>query len=130
MKETIKMLTFEEVQGREDAFYAAQTSSDLVALADILSDDIRFVHTTGRIDSKTDYLKAVAIGQYAHGDIWRIESRIVLGNEGAVSTGVIDMVSKPSGIPAFTMRIHHVLTWRQTTAGLQLSARQATRQPL
>ncbi|MEW2544441.1 nuclear transport factor 2 family protein [Streptomyces sp. NPDC047002] len=120
-----------QVRAREDAFFLAQTESDVAALDEIMSDRLtRFVHTTGLVETKGQYLEGVAAGRHAHGAITRIAGQTRVLGTGAVTIGVLDMVARPPGVPAFTMRIHHVLVWEREDSGWRLTTRQATRQPL
>ncbi|MFC4946738.1 nuclear transport factor 2 family protein [Pseudonocardia sp. GCM10023141] len=123
-------VTDDEVRAGEDAFHAAQTASDVAALGDLFAEDLWFSHTTGRLDGKDAYLAAVTDGAYAHGGIWTVQRATLLGEGGAVSTGLVDMVVRPPGARPFSMRFHQVLVWRRGERGLVLTARQATRQPL
>ncbi|MCA1216944.1 nuclear transport factor 2 family protein [Streptomyces sp. 8L] len=120
-----------QVRAREDAFFLAQTASDVAALNEIMSDRLkRFVHTTGLVETKAQYLEGVESGRHAHGAITRITGHTSASGGGAVTIGVVDMVAEPPGVPSFTMRIHHVLVWAHEDTGWRLTARQATRQPL
>jgi ketosteroid isomerase-like protein len=122
--------TTESVVARESEFYAAQTASDVAALADILSARLRFTHTTGLVDTRDSYLEGVRAGRHVHGEISRVHGRTRVSGDGAVTTGVIDMAAMPPGVPPFTMRIYHVLVWAREDGRWRLTARQATRQPL
>lgn len=125
------MDSIESVLAREGDFYAAQTASDIAELDEIMSDRLtRFVHTTGRVDNKAEYLEGVAAGRYVHGEISRIDGETRVFGDGAVTIGVIDMVCLPPGVPPFVMRVNHVLVWVLEETGWRLTARQATRQPL
>ena len=122
--------TAESVVARENEFYAAQTASDVAALADILSGRLRFTHTTGLVDTRDSYLEGVRAGRHVHGEISRVHGQARVSGDGAVTTGVIDMTAMPPGVPPFTMRIYHVLVWAREDGRWRLTARQATRQPL
>jgi ketosteroid isomerase-like protein len=127
----MNMDSIESVIAREEEFYAAQTASDVTKLDEIMSDDLtRFVHTTGLVETKAEYLAGVRAGRHAHGAITRIHGETRVFESGAVTIGVIDMVSKPPGVPQFSMRLHHVLVWAKEKTGWRLTMRQATRQPL
>ena len=121
----------EQVRGREDAFHAAQTASDVAALQDVLADDlVFFAHTTGRVDDKSSYIAGVAEGRYAHGPIVRISGDIRVAGDAAVSIGMLDMVARPPDARPFSMRLHQVLFWARQDGQWRLTLRQATRIPL
>ncbi len=119
------------VEAREDAFYAAQTASDVPALDDLLSDELQFFgHTTGLVDAKATYLANVASGRYAHGPIVPVDRHIRVAGDGAVSTGMVDMVAKPRDADPYAMRLQQVLFWVKEHGEWRIRVRQATRMPL
>lgn len=126
----VKMGAIESILVREAEFYAAQSASDVARLDVIMSDRLRFVHTTGLVDDKAAYLEAVRTGKYTHGEISRLQGQTRVFEGCAVTVGVIDMVSKPRGGTPVTMRINQVLVWELAETGWRLRVRQATRQPL
>jgi ketosteroid isomerase-like protein len=116
----------------EDAFFAAQTASDLDALGALFAPDLIFVHTTGAVDGRQSYLEGVREGHYAHGGIDRLHSKVVVSQDrrGAVTISVVDMMSTPLGKPELAFRICQVIEWSFGEAGWQIRSRQATKQPL
>jgi len=121
----------EAVEAREDAFFAAQTASDVAALDDLMADDLtRFVHATGVVDAKAPYLANVRSGDYAHGRIELLNRTVRVLGTGAVSIGVIDLPVRPKSGPGFTMRLHHATVWAWRRDAWRLVVRHATRQPL
>jgi ketosteroid isomerase-like protein len=122
----------ESVEAQELAFYAAQTSSDVAKLSEVMSDSLSwFVHAgSGSVDNKSRYLRNVANGRYGHGPIHKIHGKThVLGNV-AASIGTIDMDCIPGDSFRFSMRIDHVLLWALEASGWKLICRHATKQPL
>jgi ketosteroid isomerase-like protein len=126
------MSIIESVLESEQRFYSAQTASDVAELAQIFADDLYFVHTTGATDTKASYLEAVRSGRYGHGEIYKLHGRTLVSDDesGAVSIGVVDMVTKAADQPVMTIRIHQVLVWERAGSGWRLKSRQATKQPL
>lgn len=119
------------VIGREEDFYAALTASDVDKLDAIISDGLQaFVHSTGVVDSKADYLARVKTGRYAHGRITRLGGETRLFGDAAVTIGMIDLAARSPGTPHVTMRLQQVLVWAREPAGWRLVQRQATRMPL
>ena len=102
----------QEITRREDAFYAALTASDVAGLDEIMSNELTtFVHSTGVVDTKSQYLDAVRSGRYAHGPITRLHGKTKVFPGAAVTVGVIDMVSLPRGGTPGSMRLLQVLVW-------------------
>lgn len=122
----------DSILSSEEKLYSAQTASDVAELAEIFADDLYFVHTTGATDTKASYLEAVQSGRHGHGEIYKLHGRTLVSDDemGAVSIGVIDMVTKPAGQPVMTIRVHQVLVWQRDGTGWRLKSRQATKQPL
>lgn len=119
------------VIGRENAFYAAQTASDVEALDELMSDDMTtFAHATGVVDTKESYLAGVRDGRYAHGPITRLSGQVRIFGDVAVSNSVIDLTAKPAGAPPRTFRFQQLMVWKQEAGAWRLFLRQATRLPL
>ncbi len=125
------MTPVESVIAREEEFHASQTASDVVKLDEIMSDSLtRFVHTTGAVDTKAEYLAAVRSGRYRHGPITRLHGQTCVFGDAAFSLSVVDMVSKPQDAPEFSMRFHEVLVWAREANGWRFTAPQATKNML
>src|SRR4051812_5904148 len=58
----------EAVMKADQARLAAMMAADAVALGRLMSDELRFVHSDGRIESKTDYVKNMLAGDTAYAD--------------------------------------------------------------
>jgi ketosteroid isomerase-like protein len=52
----------------DQARVAAMVAGDAAALGRLLSDQLRFVHSDGRVESKADYLKNLLAGDTAYAD--------------------------------------------------------------
>src|SRR5215203_2728514 len=52
----------------DKARLAAMMAGDGGALARLMSDQLRFVHSDGRVESKTDYVKNLMAGDTAYAD--------------------------------------------------------------
>jgi ketosteroid isomerase-like protein len=114
---------------RENALYAALTASDADALADILSDDVTYIHSTSVAENKAEQLAGQRHGVHKHGPIATVERRTQVFGNVAVSCGMIDMVDTAHGQP-FTLRLRETLVWVKEGAVWRLLVRHATRLPL
>lgn len=114
---------------REKALYAALTASDADALADILSDDVTYIHSTSIAENKAEQLAGQRHGVHKHGAITTVERRCRVFGEVAVTRGMIDMVDTAHGAP-FTMRLRETLVWVKEGDTWRLLVRQATKLPL
>ena len=52
----------------DNARVAAMVAGDAIALGKLLSDQLRFVHSDGRVESKGDYVKNLMAGDTAYAD--------------------------------------------------------------
>jgi ketosteroid isomerase-like protein len=112
----------------EEALYAGLTSSDAAALADVMSDELVYVHSSGIAETKAENLAGQRSGLYVRGPIARRGTRIRIFGDVAVTSAVIDMVDLAHG-PRNTLHLQETLVWRKETSGWRLLLRQATRLP-
>src|SRR5579871_6160817 len=119
----------EIIARREAELYQAMLAFDYTALDDILSDDVSYIHSTGVVETKVAYFAGLRQRLYEYGDI-RIESAEtrVFGSV-AMTTGVMKMLVGATGSVKSTIRLQHVLIWRQEAGSWRLLLRQATRIP-
>lgn len=75
------------VRGVEDIRYAAMLAGDLDVLSEVLADGLSYTHTTGDIDTKESYLRAVAdaVVQYRH--LERLDERFAVHDHCVLATG-------------------------------------------
>jgi ketosteroid isomerase-like protein len=114
---------------REKALYAALTASDADALADVLSDDVTYIHSTGIAETKQENMAGQRNGVHKHGPIKRLHGKTQISGDLAVTRGVIDMVDTAHGAP-FTLRLCESLVWIREAGTWRLLLRHATRLPL
>ncbi len=114
---------------REKALYAALSTSDADALADIMSDDVTYVHSTGIAETKQENLAGQRSGVHKHGPITRLHGKTQISGDLALTRGVIDMVDTAHGTP-FTLRLCESLVWLREAGTWRLLLRHPTRLPL
>ena len=114
---------------RETELYRAMLAFDYAALDDILSDEVRYIHSTAVVETKEAYFSAMRRGLYEYGaiDIRDVNTRMFNGV--AMTTGVMDMLVGANGSAKHTIRLQHVLIWRLEDGKWRLLLRQATRIP-
>jgi hypothetical protein len=114
---------------REDELYRAMLAFDYVALDQILSDEVSYIHSTGVVETKAAYFAGLRAGLYEYGDI-RISGAVTRRFDGvAMTTGVMEMLVGANGSAKTIIRLQHVLVWRQEAGTWRLLLRQATRIP-
>jgi ketosteroid isomerase-like protein len=72
-----------EVLAAEDARFAAMLRADTAALADMLADDLLYVHTTARVETKAQFVTAVGSGAIQYLSFVPMERRVTLIAPGA-----------------------------------------------
>ena len=80
-----------ELSSLEDRRCAALIQGDVARLADLLSDDLLWTHSSARQDTKSSFLAALGEGSTRYLEIQRSEEKIRVRGDVAVFTGVADM---------------------------------------
>ena len=117
------------IEQAEKALYHAMLEQDFEQLEALLADDLRYIHSTGVVESKRGYLAGVANGLYEYE---RIESREVTTTDHGsmvVQTGIVEMLVGERDQPKEAIRLLFTLLWTQSAGRWRLSLRQATRVP-
>ena len=117
------------IEQAEKALYHAMLEQDFEQLEALLADDLRYIHSTGVVESKRGYLAGVANGLYEYE---RIESREVTTTDHGsmvVQTGIVEMLVGERDQPKEALRLLFTLLWTQSAGRWRLSLRQATRVP-
>ncbi len=121
-------MSTQSITAREDELYQAMLALDYTALDEALSDDVRYIHSTGVVETKAEYFAGLREGLYEYGAITRISGDTAQYGSIAITTGVIDMLVA-KGSAKNTIRLQHVLIWREEAGVWRLLLRQATRIP-
>ena len=112
-----------EVSAAMESLKQAMINKDGPALEKLLSDDLMYTHSTGQLETKAQFVKAIASGKsiVERLDYFKHEVRIY-GNTALVRGGV-DLYHSATNI--VHMDILHV--WVKGAGGWKMVARQATR---
>jgi hypothetical protein len=96
------------------------------ALSGLLSDDLRFVHSSGLIDDKQSYIDSIESGTvvYKTAD-FHFDAVIPLGGDAFIANGVIHMSAV---IRSELRQLHSIFTvvWHRDNGSWQLVAHQTT----
>jgi uncharacterized protein DUF4440 len=117
----------QEIAALEQMLYRAMIGRDLGTLGGLLSDELQYVHSTGVVESKAEYLAAVANGVYEYERIASRGVRILVHAETAVATGEVEMSVSAAGEPKRLIRLLFTLVWVREPGQWRLLVRQATR---
>ena len=117
-----------EIVFRADAArLAAMGKTDGAALAKILSDEIVFIHSDGRSESKADYLKNLTAGDTAYSDLKTtdVNARQIAADV-IVLTGAQEMKKKLG--PAWSeLKLRFISVWRNESGTWRMVAWQSMR---
>src|ERR1700761_1919019 len=119
----------ESVANREAELYQAMLAFDYAALDRLLSDEVRYIHSTGVVETKAEYFAGMRAGLYEYGDI-----RILSGDTRVFGAAAMTAGGREGGVGAHgsakgTIRLQHVLVWQLESGTWRLLLRQATRLP-
>ncbi len=114
----------------EGARWAFMLRGDATALAELLSEDLRYVHSSGVLDGKKEHLETIISRSVIYKSAEsRIESVIPVGQDGLIINGVIKMEATIQGTPR-SMHSRFVVVWRREAGSWKLVAHQTTLMPL
>jgi ketosteroid isomerase-like protein len=121
---------FNELLEREAARGRALVERDFDTLAQLMTDDLLHIHSTGVVHDKAAYLDYVR-GPLAFLSVERRDLKVKMFGDAAVMTGAMSNVMRPPGpaVPV-TVESHVVQIWVPGSAGWQLAVFQATRLPI
>jgi ketosteroid isomerase-like protein len=116
-----------DVRKAEEAWAAAVKASDASALEKLLANDLVYTHSTGNVDSKTDYLSKMKAGTQKYTDLQYSGMKVRTFNG---STGVVNsqlrMIGATNGTP-FDNTVYVIHVWVKQGGSWKLVAHQTTR---
>lgn len=108
--------------------FRAMTENDISILDSILSDDLVYTHTTGRVETKTEFLSALRKRAVAYHSIEPMDVKVRIYDNTAVITGTAAMkVSAGANDLAFSLQFIEV--YENSEGRWRLLAWQSTRLP-
>ncbi len=115
------------LQAALDRLYAAMLAHDLPALDALLTDDAIYVHSTGVVEGKAEFLAGVRDGLYEYERVVPLDQRILHAAGQAVVYTVLDFQGGPRGQPRSPVKLITTLVWLRQDAGWRMAIRHATR---
>ena len=111
----------------DKARLSAMMAGDGDALAKLMSDQLRFVHSDGRVESKADYVKNMMAGdtQYADAKTSELETMQV-SPDVVVVLGVQEM-RKRLGTEWSNIKLRYLAVWRNESGAWRMVAWQSAR---
>ncbi len=118
----------EAVRASQSKRFAAMIEADVELLRPLLADELVYTHTTGRVETKLEFLSALSAGTLAYESIRLRGVEVRVYGEAAVATGESEMRVRMGGEAlAFTIRFLEAYVRRD--GRWQLVAWQSTRLP-
>jgi len=119
----------EEIVALERRLYDAQLGGVSAHIAPMLSADLRYLHSTGVAETRSEYLAGVDERLYEYGRIDSRDTRITSAGDLAIQDGIVDMTVSAHGAPKQLIHLLFCLVWRREAGAWKLLYRQATRIP-
>lgn len=117
-----------ELRAVEEQRYRAMIQADLPALEKLLADDLVYVHSSGSIESKEQFLATLRSGGLRYKKITPEDTRYRLAGTLAVVTGRSSVEVDHDGKPQ-SFRLRFTAVYEKSGAGWRLVSWQTTRLP-
>lgn len=118
-----------DVLAADDARIKALVAADVTALADRLADDLRYVHSTGTVDTKESFLELVRSGRSRYTAYAPLERVVRFPAPGiALDSGRARLRVETADGP-IEAEFHYLAAWRHEAGGWKFFAWQSARAP-
>lgn len=87
----------EAVLSADDARLHAMENMDLVALEEVLADELIYIHSSGKHDSKSAYLTSARAGHVRYSSVKRRSVDVAMAGDLASLSGQLDIVAHIDG---------------------------------
>jgi ketosteroid isomerase-like protein len=119
--------TLDQIRAMEAERQAAMTAKDTQALNALLDDELTYVHSTGRLMTKAEYLKHVASDDFSYVSITPLaEERHSVTDAMVMFVQQLDSVMQIHG-KRIEARLSTVSVWRRAETGWKLVGSAASR---
>src|ERR1044072_5377654 len=118
----------QEIIKLEQARVEALTQGDMAKLGQLLADDLTYTHSSGRVDSKEQFLDSLKTGAVKYESMTHSNVKVSLYGNTAVMRGESDMKLQSGGRPV-AFRIRFLNVYVKKDGRWQLTAWQSTRLP-
>ncbi|MBL9199232.1 MAG: nuclear transport factor 2 family protein [Opitutaceae bacterium] len=105
----------------------AMMAGDATALANLMSDQLRFAHSDGRVESKADYVKNLLAGDTAYADVKLSEIETKLIAPDVVTIIGAQRMRKRLGPDWSEVYLRYLAVWRNESGTWRLVAWQSAR---
>jgi hypothetical protein len=118
----------DEVLQREDARIAAMIKPDPAALEELLADDLSYVHSSGVVDTKQEFVESVRSGRLKYKSFEREGLASRFYGDVAVLTGRANVMVLSSGAE-LDVRVRFTEVWVKRDGKWRMAAWHSTRVP-
>jgi ketosteroid isomerase-like protein len=118
----------DEIKAAEKTWTQAVVKRDQAALGRLLHDQLIYAHSTGIVESKSEYLGKLSAGTQRYDGIDYEAMTVKVHGDSAVVQGTVRMRGATKGEP-FDNRLMVLHVWVKSGRSWQLAAHQTTRLP-
>lgn len=119
----------DEVLAAQKKFTDACVAADAATLNSVMADDALFIHGNGAMQSKSEFIDAIASGKLPVSQYDLHDPKVVEFSGGAIVTGLVDFGIKPpagSTNPPMLLHFRGSAVWLHTPSGWRLILDQDT----
>ncbi len=117
-----------DVLAAETRRFAAMVSVDMTTLDALLSDDLVYTHSTGRVETKAQFLESLKAGTNKYKGVDRSDIRVRMYGDTAVVTGAAVLQVETAGNP-MSLPIRYTDVYVKSATGWRMVTWQSTRIP-
>jgi hypothetical protein len=99
-----------DLKSLEDERCRAMTGGDLAALDRLLSEDLIWTHSSGKVDSKKQLLAKIESGESQYLSMRREDEKCVISAGAAVASGMVSMEVRLGGVER-SLRSRYTNVW-------------------
>lgn len=125
---TFAAVSEDELRQAEKAWATAVTKKDYAALERILHDELIYAHSTGVIETKTQYVNRLRTGAQKYDSIEHEKITVKLHGDAAVTHSIVRMKGLSDKRP-FDDRLMMIHLWVKRGGQWRLAAHQTTKLP-
>ncbi|MEO6246851.1 MAG: nuclear transport factor 2 family protein [Opitutaceae bacterium] len=111
----------------DKARQAAMMAGDAAKLGNLLSDQLRFVHSDGRVESKADYAKNLLAGDTAYADVKTSAIEMMQVTPDSVVILGVQTMRKRLGPDWSDVTLRYLSVWRNEAGAWRMIAWQSAR---
>lgn len=100
------------VKAADDERVAALIKADVVALDRILSEQLRYAHSSGTVDTKASYLESVATHRSVYGSVEYLQRNFIAAAPGIVLMEGRAMIKAGSSAQQNLLDLNYIAVWR------------------